>query len=92
MPEEQVGLRVRGVVQGVGFRWWTWRTAQELGLRGAVKNLADGSVEVYVRGASEAVAALERRLAEGPVDARVARVERTSSSLSIPAVGFNIEH
>ena len=91
MGEEQAGFRVTGAVQGVGFRWWTTRTAQQLGLRGAVKNQSDGSVEVHVIGPSQAVAALERRLAEGPAGARVKRVERTASSLPIPPSGFNIE-
>ena len=37
---------VRGKVQGVGFRNATWRKAMELGIRGSVRNLDDGSVEI----------------------------------------------
>src|SRR5439155_539334 len=37
---------VHGHVQGVGFRWWVWRQATRLGLRGLARNLRDGSVEV----------------------------------------------
>lgn len=65
------GFRVTGRVQGVGFRWWTARTARELGLGGHVRNLPDGSVEVHAAGSAEAVAALERALHSGPPAARV---------------------
>ena len=92
MAEDRSGFRVTGVVQGVGFRWWTRRKAVDLGLRGAVMNLDDGSVEVHVAGAAEALAALENWLAEGPPGSRVRRVERILSDLPIPPAGFTIEH
>ena len=37
---------VRGKVQGVGFRNAAWRKAMEFGIRGSVRNLDDGSVEI----------------------------------------------
>ena len=42
----QPQIVVRGKVQGVGFRNATWRKAMELGIRGSVRNLDDGSVEI----------------------------------------------
>ena len=66
MVEERMGFRVTGRVQGVGFRFWTRRTALELGVRGAVRNAGDGAVEVSVAGPPDAVSGLERRLAQGP--------------------------
>ena len=42
--------RVFGVVQGVGFRFWTMGRAEDLGLTGKVKNLDDGSVAVVAEG------------------------------------------
>ncbi len=57
-PERhQRGFRVRGRVQGVGFRWWTRRKASDLGLRGTVRNRPDGSVEVHVAGDVETLEA-----------------------------------
>jgi acylphosphatase len=91
VSEERAGFRVAGLVQGVGFRFWAQRVGSELGLRGAVRNLRDGGVEVHVLGASEAIASFERRLARGPAGARVERVERVASILPIPAAGFTIE-
>ncbi len=54
-------LRVSGVVQGVGFRPYVWRLANELGLAGWVRNDAAG-VEIRVEGAVDAIAAFTRRL------------------------------
>lgn len=40
----------RGNVQGVGFRATTHRIATELKLKGSVKNMPDGTVEIYAQG------------------------------------------
>jgi hydrogenase maturation protein HypF len=64
-------LRVRGVVQGVGFRPFAVRLASELGVAGHVGNDTDG-VFAEVEGSPWAVAAFERRLvADAPPLARV---------------------
>ncbi len=57
---------VEGRVQGVGFRFFVERVAAELGLKGYVRNRADGRVEVYAAGAEEALAQLRERLEAGP--------------------------
>ena len=64
-------IRVTGVVQGVGFRPFVWRLAQELKLTGWVKNDAAG-VEIHVEGDAGQLRALEQRLrADAPPLARV---------------------
>jgi acylphosphatase len=68
--------RVRGRVQGVGYRWWTQRVARKLGLVGRVRNVPDGSVEIRVGGAPGLLDALEVQLARGPAAAGVSTVER----------------
>lgn len=89
----QVGYSIRGRVQGVGFRWWTRRTAEELGLSGSVKNLRDGTVEVHVRGPEERVRRFRDRLERGPSGARVESVvELETSRLPIPDGHFRITH
>jgi len=67
---------VHGRVQGVGFRWFVWKAADRLGLRGTAQNLPDGSVEVLVEGSDEALQQLELALGRGPAMAQVARVEK----------------
>lgn len=77
-------LLVRGLVQGVGFRHALRREAERLGLRGWVRNRADGSVEAVACGAEQALDALERWARRGPPAASVDAVER--SSLTTEAV------
>ena len=66
---------VYGRVQGVGFRWFVFREAERLGLRGFAQNLRDGSVEVIAAGPPEALEELEQVLERGPAHAKVERVE-----------------
>jgi acylphosphatase len=70
-------LVIRGLVQGVGFRHATRGEAQRLGLRGWVRNCADGSVEAVALGAEEQLDALERWARRGPPAARVDSVDVT---------------
>jgi acylphosphatase len=57
---------VRGRVQGVGFRYFVLQKAQGLGLKGWVRNLPDGRVEVEVVGDEDAVDEMEQVLWKGP--------------------------
>ena len=71
---ETVRLIVTGGVQGVGYRLWATRMAARLGLRGWVRNRADGSVEGLVTGAPREVAAMIEACWSGPPGALVAEV------------------
>ena len=76
-PEARLTAWVHGRVQGVGFRWWTRKTALELGLGGYASNLADGRVEVVAEGPRAGCARLLDALRSGStpgwVDTVVAR-------------------
>jgi len=76
-------LLIRGRVQGVGYRMWCVRTARDLGLRGWVRNLADGSVEALACGSAAAIAALEYAAHDGPSHAKVKDVQRENLDLSV---------
>lgn len=79
-----------GQVQGVGFRPFVWRLAQEEQLTGWVRNTADG-VRIEVQGKPEAVAAFGRRLrAELPPLARLAALEEAPLALAAGEKGFEI--
>ncbi len=53
-PDVRLTAWVHGMVQGVGFRWWTRCRALELGLTGYAANQADGRVLVVAHGPREA--------------------------------------
>jgi len=84
MDEVFAGYRIVGRVQGVGLRFWTARMAQELGVRGTVRNRPDNSVEVHAAGPAEAIARFERLLAQGPPAAEVLDVERIPAAADLP--------
>jgi acylphosphatase len=71
--------RVFGMVQGVGFRFWTMGKAEELGLSGEVKNLDDGSVALVVEGPQWKVHELREWLNSNRTPGQVERVEDSIS-------------
>jgi acylphosphatase len=71
----ELHVRVTGVVQGVGFRWFVRERARRLGLSGWVRNLPDGSVEVAASGDDAQLALLREELSRGPRGASVAALE-----------------
>lgn len=56
---------IKGVVQGVFFRFNAKRKADELGLSGWVKNRVDGSVEIVIQGPGERVRDMVNALKKG---------------------------
>lgn len=76
---------VTGHVQGVSFRAYTQRKAQQLRLTGYARNLDDGSVEVLAIGPAHAIAELEDWLHEGPPMARVESVNRSEAIMDAAA-------
>lgn len=65
---------VKGLVQGVGFRYFVHRVAQRLGLTGVARNLYNGDVEVEVEGNRSLIEELIQELKIGPRAARVTDV------------------
>jgi acylphosphatase len=66
---------VRGLVQGVSFRWYTTEQAQRLGVGGWVRNLPDGRVEAVLEGSEQTVKEMIEWLGQGPRHARVAGID-----------------
>jgi acylphosphatase len=75
-------LTVHGRVQGVGYRAWVARAARRAGAAGWAENQGDGSVEVHVEGAREAVEQVLDAARRGP---RGAAVERADATEAAPA-------
>jgi acylphosphatase len=70
---------VIGKVQGVFFRQSARLEAKRLNIRGLVRNLPDGSVEVLAQGSAAAVQAMHQWLKRGPVQARVDDVRESGA-------------
>ncbi len=67
----QIHVFISGKVQGVGFRNFTRQNAQKLGLKGSVKNLKDGRVELVAEGRKFALDDLLKKVRSGPRAAKV---------------------
>ena len=76
MEKKAVILKVYGKVQGVGYRYYTHKKANELGLNGYVRNKPDGSVYVEAEGDEDLLEKFIHWCEEGPTWARVTKVEQ----------------
>ena len=68
-------IHIKGSVQGVAFRTFAKRNAEALELKGYVKNLDDGSVEIYVEGPKTLIEQFVETVSEGPSGAKVSKVD-----------------
>lgn len=82
---------VNGLVQGVGFRFFTQRAAARHQVLGYVKNLDDGRVEAFAEGSEQAVSAFHEELLAGPNFSRVEQIEEIVLDPSGSYANFIIE-
>ena len=87
---QELRARVRGLVQGVGFRYFVVEEALSLGLRGYARNERDGSVEVLAQGPRPALERLVTRLRQGPSAARVSEVRTSWGQPTQHLSGFHV--
>lgn len=93
MDKIQKQVRIKGRVQGVGFRYFTQQHARKLGIDGWVKNLSNGDVEALLEGTVDDVNKMVNHLSSGPAAARVddiSEVERDDPS-GTPVKGFTVK-
>jgi len=84
-------ITVEGRVQGVGFRANTNRMANQLGLKGWVRNLRDGKVEIIAEGEPELVDRLIQWCHRGPTSAYVSKVSVEKTDALGEFRGFSIK-
>jgi acylphosphatase len=87
-----VRLRLRGRVQGVGFRYFARGVARDLGLTGRVRNLPNGQVEIEVAGEREKVEELKAWMRQGPPGAAVTALDEEPLAAAPDWDRFEIDH
>ncbi len=70
-----VRMLVSGIVQGVGFRYFAYKTALKLNITGWVRNLPDGRVEIVAQGKESDLNAYIREIRIGPRMASVRHID-----------------
>lgn len=83
MESKTVTLRIHGRVQGVFFRAWTVQEATRRGLKGWVRNRADGSVEALLSGLAYQVDDMIAACRLGPPRAAVSRIDVVDAAESL---------
>ena len=68
-------ITVTGMVQGVGYRSYTRNYAKELGLKGFVKNLNNGNIEIVIEGYDKQMQTFVQLLRKGPWGAKVRDID-----------------
>lgn len=86
----RLAAHVHGMVQGVGFRYWTARKAEELGLTGSVTNDAGGSVTVVAEGPQPVIIEFRRWLSSSAAPGRVTQVDESMSPAQGTFTSFRI--
>lgn len=83
MSETRLAKRyfVSGMVQGVGFRFFTQRAAEKLRISGFVRNLWDGRVEVFAMGTPQQHKELRAFLERGPGASEVTEVREEPAAV-----------
>ncbi len=89
--EKRIKITVKGFVQGVGFRYFTYKKAKEYGITGYVKNLFNGDVEAVAQGKSGLVNDFLNELKMGPSGSYVKSVKSEDIPLQINETDFIIK-
>lgn len=91
-PHARLHVILRGLVQGVGFRFYALELARRSALTGWVRNNRDGSVEAVAEGTRQSLQHWLAALRQGPRGARVTEVETDWGSASGEYSGFTVRH
>jgi len=85
-------ITAEGFVQGVGFRYFVYRNAERLALKGYVKNLYSGEVFAVVEGKKEPIEEFFRIVKSGPSHAYVKKCTIAWTSYNGEFSSFEIRH
>ena len=90
--EKCIHILVRGRVQGVYYRACARDRALELGIRGVVRNLRDGRVEIVAQGSESSLERFLEWCGQGPAHARVDDMEIEDWMAGCEFETFTISH
>ncbi|HUG19623.1 MAG TPA: acylphosphatase [Planctomycetaceae bacterium] len=91
LPDSPLKIIYSGRVQGVGFRWTTARIARQFVVRGTVRNLRDGTVELCVAGDADEIEAFLSEL-DRTMKHNIESREISKLPQPLPTEGFEIVH
>ena len=80
-------LRIKGRVQGVGYREWAIEQATSRGLSGWIRNRSDGSVELLIAGPDQTIKDMLGACTQGPPAAQVHNIDILNEK-ELPPAGF----
>ena len=89
---KRASIKITGLVQGVFFRDHTRQKAQELGIKGWVRNEKDGSVSILAQGSKAGLDEFIEWCKKGPDSAKVENVEVVWREPADVMAGFEISH
>ena len=88
----QYELNITGRVQGVGFRYFAAQKANEMGIKGWVKNAVDGSVIIVARGIEEEIKTFIDFLYIGPTRSRVDQISKVKFNTLSDFNNFSVKY
>ncbi len=88
----RIEITVKGIVQGVGFRYFVLSHAQKLNLRGYVKNVGQDKVEIVAEGNDNDIAEIEELCKKGPAQAHVKNITSHKTPAAGEFITFSITH
>jgi len=89
---KKLHIIVKGKVQGVGYRYFAYINARDMGINGFVRNLQNGDVELVVEGDPEILAKYIDILKSGPHSSKVEKVEVTENDSRDSNNSFKIRY
>jgi acylphosphatase len=90
--KQRAEIKLSGLVQGVGFRYFVVRNAQQLGLKGYVKNMYDGSVLIVTEGEKGLIDELFKKAKVGPRSASVHKANIEWTEFKNEFSSFGVEY
>lgn len=73
--KKSIRIYIKGIVHGVFYRAFVKENAEKLNLKGFVRNLEDGRVEIFLEGDSEEVNKMTDLCRQGPKNSKIEKIE-----------------